>query len=801
MLYCPNYNCQTANAETHRFCQKCRTPLPRRYLWAVGEAAMSYQPGDLLDDRYLCKSPQIFLNTKPGLVPVNAPPVPEAGVAYLHLSPYSLHIPQIYEVVFSGATPLLLLDQAAVQAASWVDGGEITVEPLSTLAEEWQSASALRQLNWLWQIAQLWQPLLGERVASSLLQPDLLRVEGGIVRLLELIPDQSTPTLAQLGQCWSQWLKTAKPEIHHPLTDLAQQLASEQITAVESLVGGLDGLLTQLGRSTSVQLHIATRTDQGPSRQRNEDACYPSAGTTVSLSSEQLTAPTASLVIVCDGIGGHQGGDVASRLAIDAVRQHMQSLPLTLDSIGLTQELEKAAYLANDAISQRNDSERRYDRQRMGTTLIIGLVWRHEIYITHVGDSRTYWITPWSCRQITQDDDVASREVRLGYSLYREALQQPGSGSLVQALGMGGSNQLHPTVQRFVLDDDSLFLLCSDGLSDNDRVEQYWESDLLPLLHQKTSVASASERLVAIANTTNGHDNVTVGLIHVQVAALQPLSQPLQLEAPSANPSTKRITTAILAPASHEPSQIPPQPIPTATPLEETVRAIPSTLKTRLVPTPPRQPSVLPLILAIGALLGVGAALLYVLLPLIGDRSAAPVGVIPPPSSPSASTSPAPAPIQTLVANSFWQIAASPNPTPSPLILLPQPPQARSPQPAPTAAETELTTGSVVYVATKQKIAQEFWVQLRVCSAPAPSTPTPSVVVPSSVTPPAIPDSGLEELPLSDAGGWIQETVVATRVRAATGLTPRQQQQCASPPANPPQISYLPLPSLGISTR
>ncbi|NJN87899.1 MAG: zinc ribbon domain-containing protein, partial [Leptolyngbyaceae cyanobacterium SL_7_1] len=157
MLYCPNYNCQAANAETHRFCQKCRTPLPKHYLWAMGEVALTYQPGDLIDDRFLCKRPQIFLNTKPGLVPVQAMPVPDVGVPYLHLSPYQLHVPQIYEVLSgtSGAS-LLLLDQAAIQVAAWVDGGEVTVEPLPTLEEEWQQASALRQLNWLWQLAQLW---------------------------------------------------------------------------------------------------------------------------------------------------------------------------------------------------------------------------------------------------------------------------------------------------------------------------------------------------------------------------------------------------------------------------------------------------------------------------------------------------------------------------------------------------------------------------------------------------------------------------------------------------------------------
>jgi protein phosphatase len=153
----------------------------------------------------------------------------------------------------------------------------------------------------------------------------------------------------------------------------------------------------------------------------------------------------------------------------------------------------------------------------MGTTLVMALPIGHEIYITHVGDSRAYWITRQGCYQITLDDDVASREVRLGYAIYREAIQQSGSGSLVQALGMSPSTSLHPTAQRFILDEDGVFLLTSDGLSDFDRVEDYWETEILPILKAEADIASVAEKLVEIANTKNGHDNVTIALVYCQV--------------------------------------------------------------------------------------------------------------------------------------------------------------------------------------------------------------------------------------------------------------------------------------------
>jgi protein phosphatase len=233
-----------------------------------------------------------------------------------------------------------------------------------------------------------------------------------------------------------------------------------------------------------------------------------------------------ALAIVCDGIGGHEGGSVASNLAIETIVQEVKELiPVTDDQINpsmLLSHLEQAVAIGNDKISQQNDSEYRQGRQRMGTTVVMALPMTHEIYITHVGDSRAYWITRHNCHQITLDDDVASREVRLGYALYREALQHSGSGSLIQALGMSKSSSLHPTSQRFIIDEDAVFLLTSDGLSDFDRVEECWQSEILPILSDKKSIENVGERLIEVANTKNGHDNVTIALVHYDVEYSEP---------------------------------------------------------------------------------------------------------------------------------------------------------------------------------------------------------------------------------------------------------------------------------------
>ncbi|BAY63187.1 protein-serine/threonine phosphatase [Calothrix brevissima NIES-22] len=522
-LYCPNELCQSPNPLTHKFCLRCSTAIPKRYLWVQGEGLSFATPGEILGDRYLVIDRSVVLDIRPGLVP-DAPELESLSVIrpYLRLIPYRVQVPQVYGVIppIEGRSQqeILLLEKPPIFTDS--TGQQVQLYP--NLIAAWGNASSIRQLHWLWQLANLWQPLLSEGVATTILKPDLIRVEGTLVRLLDLHSDAGIqPSLSELGKFWQQLEQTAKPAIAEFIHKISNSLIAEEINSAEQLIAALDRGLGQLGRSQTSNIKIFTKTDTGPSRQRNEDACYPLSGTLVT-KPPQSTA----LAIVCDGIGGHEGGNVASNLAIETIQQQVQRLTQVpadhIDPSLLLTDLESAVAVVNDKISQRNDSENRQGRQRMGTTIVMALPIGHEIYITHVGDSRAYWITRQGCYQVTLDDDVASREVRLGYAIYREAIQQSGSGSLVQALGMSPSTSLHPTAQRFILDEDAVFLLTSDGLSDFDRIEDYWETEILPILKAEADIASVAEKLVEIANTKNGHDNVTIALVHYQAKYTEP---------------------------------------------------------------------------------------------------------------------------------------------------------------------------------------------------------------------------------------------------------------------------------------
>lgn len=755
-LYCPN--CQAPNPLPSELCQQCQTPLPKRYLWAAGQAIEGHE-GDLLEGRYLLKSSRVLLDTQPGWTAENQPSISEAVEPYLRLFPYRLHVPQVYGSVWTkGANPqeVLLLEQAPIGPSDLLE----TFDPNPSVGAiplelAWPRASALRQLSWLWQIAQLWQPLSSQGVVSSLLQPELLRVEGPLVRLLELRLDQHSLTLAELGQLWLQWVPNAQTTVAASLQALCQQMIQGQVRTAEQLMSQLEQWLMLVGKLRSYQVEISTRTDQGPSRQQNEDACYPPNGAVVT---------SRPLTIVCDGVGGHAGGATASTLAIETLKQQLQAVPIeSIDPRALLAELENAVCTANDTISQRNDNERRQGRQRMGTTLVMALAKAHEMYITHAGDSRAYWITRAGCYQVTLDDDVASREVRLGYAPYRIALQQPASGSLVQALGMGPSAILHPTVQRFILDEDCVFLLCSDGLSDHDRVEEHWE-EILPILDGKIDLATASQRLIAIANTQNGHDNVTVSLIHCQVSEAKDGPPPqLLLAHPSDTSASTQLSQDIGMTSS-----------------------TPSNLKTQIL-RPKRSAAGPWFLLSISLLLGLGGLGAYLFIPSLSQQVNAWIGsrdssTLPVPTSkaeqaklPRISPTPssfAPLPSASpLAVGSLVQVTSS---TPGPqaqatsVILLRQS--------GTQAIEGSVLAGSVLQIKERVTLRQQGnWLRVIVCSSPSvPLNSSVSTAKPSTTNP------GIRTLQ-PGATGWIQESTIT---KVALSTTPNQQNSCA---ANSPQ--------------
>ncbi|MBV5259772.1 serine/threonine-protein phosphatase [Synechococcus moorigangaii CMS01] len=520
-ISCGKNDCPGRISVDQLHCPLCQTPVQKRYLRIVGAPHLKLTPHSLVGegDRYwVTDIPEVVLDTKPRQLPVLTETLPAAIESYLRLSPQLLHIPKVFGLL----TPQegWLLEYPSVP----LDGQGLPQWPnlFPSLAEAWPTATPLQQLSWLMQMARLLPDFVAQGVVPTAYYLEDWGINGGVVQLQKLRFEPNQPlNLVRLATVWEDQLTQVDPVIQPFCHRLHQELRQGRIQQVEQLHGILhEGVLT-LGRS-QYQYHyrVYTQTDAGPSRDHNEDACFPPPG---------KVYPTAPLAIVCDGIGGHEQGEVASAIAIEQLQSQLANLTNQSSdhTAQLQEQLATAVLQANDAICDRNDKENRQDRNRMGTTVVMAWLHPPELYLTHVGDSRIYRITTTSCHQLTYDDDLGSREVRLGYALYKDALSYPGAGALVQALGMSPSHSLHPTVTVLTPDQDAIYLLCSDGLSDDGQVEAHWQAEIAPLLRGELDLAQVGERLIEIANTKNGHDNSTIALLQIKVQTEEPQDTPI----------------------------------------------------------------------------------------------------------------------------------------------------------------------------------------------------------------------------------------------------------------------------------
>jgi len=482
-IQCVNRRCKNLNSLEDNFCHKCETPLVKRYLKIVGKLNKEYKIGDAIASRFLVCYSDIVLDTKPYLSPYSPDNLPLEITPYLKLFSHRLHLPQVYGFL-KDETEAWLLEYDNIPLDS--HGKLIYPHLFPLLGKNISHASALRQINWLWQMIQLWKPLAKQKVLSSLFDSENLRENGAILKLIDLKLDhEATPTLKNLADLWLTWLEDFDPLIKDIVSKIILSIHQGLITDTDKLLGILDQVIYLLGNNYyQRKFSLITATDAGKKRGNNEDSCYPMVDKL-----KETKSGIDTLVMVCDGLGGQKSGEVASNLAIDIIQKELNNsyqktlretlnnknwIPL-IDAVKIHNAISKA----NDQINHINNQEKRLDRARMGTTVVTGMAIAHEIYIGNVGDSRIYWITKDGCHQITVDDDLATKEVRMGCGLYRLVSVNPRTGALLQALGMDSSKKLKVHIRRFIIDEDSVFLLCSDGLSDYERVEQYWQSEIL----------------------------------------------------------------------------------------------------------------------------------------------------------------------------------------------------------------------------------------------------------------------------------------------------------------------------------
>ncbi len=243
--------------------------------------------------------------------------------------------------------------------------------------------------------------------------------------------------------------------------------------------------------------------DVGKRRQKNEDSF--------------LVSDELQLYVVADGMGGHLGGDFASRMAVNTIAEIIGSLEddpdATLPEGGMVirpgepqSYLRYAVDLASKRIFEKATAEATL--RGMGTTSVVLFFRANKVYVANVGDSRAYRIRGEEIQQITTDHSLVGEQIRAGMLSEDDARVHRLKNIITRSVGFQQS--VDADVDIRVVREGDRFLLCSDGLSNMLTDEEIRD------VVTTNEIKPASERLIDLANERGGDDNITVVLVEVQ---------------------------------------------------------------------------------------------------------------------------------------------------------------------------------------------------------------------------------------------------------------------------------------------
>lgn len=232
-------------------------------------------------------------------------------------------------------------------------------------------------------------------------------------------------------------------------------------------------------------------TDIGRKRKVNQDFVY---------SSERLVGPLPNLFLVADGMGGHNAGDYASRLAVETIVERssgsLETNPLRV--------LDEAVQSANALVRKR--AQETPELQGMGTTVVAAVIDGRELYVANVGDSRLYIVNSGEIRQITKDHSWVEEMVRRGGIGKAEARNHPDKNIITRAVG--AEETVRIDFFQVLLQEGDVILMCTDGLTN-----MLEDEEIRMTLDGARDIVEKAQGLVRAANERGGRDNISVVLI------------------------------------------------------------------------------------------------------------------------------------------------------------------------------------------------------------------------------------------------------------------------------------------------
>lgn len=240
-------------------------------------------------------------------------------------------------------------------------------------------------------------------------------------------------------------------------------------------------------------MQIFAKTDIGKERKLNEDYFYASK-----------PEDKIKLFILADGMGGYNGGEVASKMAVESAKDYItKHFKENKDSKEKIENmLREATKYADSTVYKKSQSKK--ELSGMGTTLDICLIYNSRIYISHIGDSRVYRIRKDFIRRLTRDDSYVQTLVDDGTITKEEALHHPKKNMLTKALGCTPDVEPEIYTKTFIKDD--IILMTSDGLTN-----MVPESEIYTIIKQEKE--NSAECLIKKANENGGYDNITVVIV------------------------------------------------------------------------------------------------------------------------------------------------------------------------------------------------------------------------------------------------------------------------------------------------
>jgi serine/threonine protein phosphatase PrpC len=220
------------------------------------------------------------------------------------------------------------------------------------------------------------------------------------------------------------------------------------------------------------------------------------------------------IFVVCDGMGGQQAGELASKIAVDTVLDYFRENARDVVPVGGTSfegvsdravGLANAIQLANQAIHEAAAQDLRH--AGMGCTIVAVSVEGDLFSIANVGDSRIYLIRENNLTQLTNDHSLVMEQVRRGMMTMEEAATSKAQNVIVRALGIDDS--VEPDLEDHQFTAGDVLLLCSDGLS-----RYVTEEKMIEAVRKESSLDQACAELIAAAKTGNSDDNITCLLLH-----------------------------------------------------------------------------------------------------------------------------------------------------------------------------------------------------------------------------------------------------------------------------------------------